>query len=339
MLVTGQTIDDSSPSRRPPLPADEELAMASPPSLPPLSDDPEPSAAARGLSVAVLLAVVLLPLAAIGAGGWLWYNSSHGNSLVRGAAPTGEDLAPSAADRNRVAVVDQGIDFAATARGDVYPLREMSTGRQITEDGEPVFVDRNGARVTFPVLFRDDFSNPNSGWNGGKGGAYSFGEYRLLTTGNGVGSEQAVHNTQFGDFQARLDARLDRPTDGVYLYLGFRVQQQPSGTDEYVFVVNPDAQTYRLELWRATDQGGAHTRLIDETRSPAILTGTDWNRLVVRAVDADIMLLINGEVVGRVRDDSLKTGTLALGVGKLASALPFANGDARFANLVVTAAK
>ncbi len=60
---------------------------------------------------------------------------------------------------------------------------------------------------------------------------------------------------------------------------------------------------------------------------------------MVRAVDADIMLLINGEVVGRVRDDSLKTGTLALGVGKLASALPFANGDARFANLVVTAAK
>jgi hypothetical protein len=40
-----------------------------------------------------------------------------------------------------------------------------------------------------------------------------------------------------------------------------------------------------------------------------------------------------------VRDETLKTGALALGVGKEAGALAFSNGDARFANLVVSAVK
>ena len=106
-----------------------------------------------------------------------------------------------------------------------------------------------------------------------------------------------------------------------------------------MFVVTPDTGSFRLELWRPGEGGGTRTRLIAETRSPAIQSGTEWNRLVVRAVDADILLLVNGEIVGQVHDETLKTGALALGVGKDAGALAFANGDARFANLVVSAVK
>jgi hypothetical protein len=314
--------------------------MASPSSLPPpLPESAEPSAVARGLSVFVLLAIVLVPLALLGGAGWLWYTSSRGMPVVPGAARVSEDLAPSAADRHRVSAGDQGIDFASTARGDVYPLREMSSGRHITEDGEPLYVNRDGGRVTFPVLYRDDFSNPNSGWAGGKLGAYSYGEYRLLSTIEGVGAEHAVHNAQFDNFQLRLDARLDRPTTGVYHYLGFRFRQQARGDEGYVFVVTPDTQSFRLELWQAGADGPTRRRLIDETRDPAILPGTEWNRLAVRAVDSDLMLLVNGQVVGQVRDDTLKTGTLALGVGKQADAVRFANGDARFANLQVSGTK
>ncbi len=337
MLTVSNSTDDNRPLRRPLL-QNEDSAMASPSSLPSQSEGTEePSRLARSFGLLALLAVVLVPLAAIGLGAWLWYSSSHGSLVIPGASRVSDDLAPSAADRNRVAAVDQGIDFSASARGDVYPLRELSTGRQITEDGEPVYVNRDGARVTFPVLFRDDFTNPGSGWSGGKAGAYSYGEYRLLTTIEGVGWEHAVHNMQFGDFQARLDARLDRPTTGVYLYLGFRFREQANGSEGYVFVVTPDTSSFRLELWRP-GEGGTTTRarLIDETTSPAILFGTDWNRLVVRAVDSDITLLVNGEVVGRAQNDTLKTGALALGVGKLPNALTFANGDARFANLVVS---
>jgi hypothetical protein len=290
--------------------------MASPSPLPPAADEtPEPSGTARGLGVVVLLAVVLIPIAAIAAGAaWLWYGASHGAAAVSGAARVSEDLAPSAADRQRVATGDQGIDFAAVARGDVYPLREMSSGRQITDNGEPVYVTAEGNRVAFPVLFRDDFTSAGSGWDGGRVGAYNHGEYRLLTTIEGVGSEQAVHNRALGDFQARVDGR-------------------------YVFVVTPDTGSFRLELWRSGEGDGTRTRLIGETRSPAIQSGTEWNRLVVRAVDADILLLVNGQVVGQVRDETMKTGALALGVGKETGALAFSNGDARFANLVVSAVK
>ena len=77
-------------------------------------------------------------------------------------------------------------------------------------------------------------------------------------------------------------------------------------------------------------------RLIDDTRSPAIESGTRWNRLVVRAQGPEILVFINGQQVGRVNDGTLPTGTLALGVGKRTDALPLATADARFASLTVT---
>jgi hypothetical protein len=42
---------------------------------------------------------------------------------------------------------DQGIDFDHQVREGVYPLKEMSTGEPITEDGAPVYVDDSGNRV------------------------------------------------------------------------------------------------------------------------------------------------------------------------------------------------
>jgi hypothetical protein len=43
---------------------------------------------------------------------------------------------------------DQGIDFDHPVGDNVSPLKEMSTGAHITENGEPVQVDANGSRVS-----------------------------------------------------------------------------------------------------------------------------------------------------------------------------------------------
>jgi hypothetical protein len=43
---------------------------------------------------------------------------------------------------------DQGIDWDNPVQDGVYPLKEMSSGEAITEDGAPVYVDENGNRVT-----------------------------------------------------------------------------------------------------------------------------------------------------------------------------------------------
>jgi len=52
-----------------------------------------------------------------------------------------------------VPVVDQGIDFQNPVQPGVYPLREISTGQQITDRGRPVYVDDSGSLVD-PDLVR-----------------------------------------------------------------------------------------------------------------------------------------------------------------------------------------
>jgi hypothetical protein len=52
-----------------------------------------------------------------------------------------------AAVLQQVPVADQGIDYAHPLQPGVYPLREISTGQQITDGGRPVYVDEAGVRV------------------------------------------------------------------------------------------------------------------------------------------------------------------------------------------------
>ncbi len=312
--------------------------MAFEPAESTLPDDAQqPAGSGRAIGSVLLIALVLLPVLLLAAAlGWLWNESAHRSSFGISGATVADAPAPAAAARQRVAEVDQGIEFSATLDGGVYPLKEMSTGKPITEDGQPVYVTSDGTRVQFPVLWQDDFTNPNSGWDGRLVGGYAQGEYRTLLVRDGAGSDYARHVQQFGDFMVRADARLDRPTNGVYLYLGFRFQERGPGADGYVLVVTPDDQTFRLELWQ--QEGGAQkvVPLIGDTRSPAIQPDTSWNRLVVRAQGPEILVFINGQQVGRVSDETFQTGTLALGVGKRQDALALANADARFASLVVT---
>jgi hypothetical protein len=245
--------------------------------------------------------------------------------------------APAAADLQRVATTDQGIDFQGAARGGVYPLQEMSSSRPITADGVPVYVTADGTRVEPRLLFRDDFASPTSGWDSARAGWYEDGAYRVVTATSGGGYEYARHGQQLSDFFARVDARLDRPTQRIYVYLGFRFRHHPQGSDGYVFVVNPDDTTFRLELWQQVDGRQRRTPLIPDTPTRAVYEGTALNRLGVRADGPEILLFVNGQLVGRAHNDTYQSGGLALGVGVADDALSFAHGDARFSNLAVTA--
>jgi len=303
-----------------------------------IADDVEqPAGSGRKVGSILLIVLVLLPVLLLaGAFGWLWNASAHRSSAGVTGATVADAPAAAAAARQHVSEVDQGIEFSATLEGSAYPLKEMSTGKLITEDGAPIYVTSDGNRVHSPILWQDDFTNPNSGWDSRLVGGYAQGEYRVLLARDGAGSDHARHVQQFGDFMLRTDARLDRPTDGVYLYLGFRFQERGQNADGYVLVVTPDDQTFRLELWQQEAGAQKVVRLIDDTRSPAIQSGTRWNRLVVRAQGQEILVFINGQQVGRVNDGTLQTGTLALGVGKRPDALSLATADARFASLTVT---
>lgn len=179
------------------------------------------------------------------------------------------------------------------------------------------------------VLLRDDFSDPNSGWPRQSSNpsqrrvGYVNGEYVVAITAN-AGTGLASRSEQFTDFQAEIDARLAAPTTDAFLFLAFRGQENG---DYYVFVVDPNDSTWWLA--RRTDNNA--TALINWTAAAAIQSGTARNRIGVRVQGADIVLLVNGQEVGRARDSTLRGGTLAFGVGNLE------NGPAEgyFGNLVV----
>jgi hypothetical protein len=49
-----------------------------------------------------------------------------------------------------IAAHDQGIDFDKPRAPGVYPLKQLSTGRPIADQGQPVYVNESGARVSPP---------------------------------------------------------------------------------------------------------------------------------------------------------------------------------------------
>jgi hypothetical protein len=184
------------------------------------------------------------------------------------------------------------------------------------------------------VLYQDDFTASASGWPRESSDpesrlfGYEGGEYYVLRLLNGVGWSGANRTREgFTDFLVEVDARLVAPTEGAFVFLGFRRQENG---EHYALEVDPDDGTYRL-LRHVV--GGASTTVIGRTRSAAIQAGTATNRLGARAQGTDIVLFINGQDVGRVGDDRFRQGALALGVGRRSEG---ASTEGRFSNLVVT---
>ena len=81
------------------------------------------------------------------------------------------------------------------------------------------------------VLYRDDFSNPNSGWLRQSNdpatflAGYEAEAYVLVRTAETPGRALVWRREGFTDFQAEIDARLVGPTEGRYVALILRRQE------------------------------------------------------------------------------------------------------------------
>jgi hypothetical protein len=182
------------------------------------------------------------------------------------------------------------------------------------------------------ILLRDDFSDPNSGWNQGSDPAnwrlsYEGGEYVAIKMAGSYGAWVMGGHTRgsFRDFQIEVDARLAEATPGAYLFVAFRSQDL---NNWYSFAVNPINRLFGL--YRGVS--GNSTPIITERSAPAINGGTARNRLAVRARGPEIVLLVNGQEVGRTRDDTRLEGSFGLGAGSTSGG----RSEARFSNLIVT---
>jgi hypothetical protein len=188
------------------------------------------------------------------------------------------------------------------------------------------------------VLLRDAFTDPSSGWEAACDppslweGDYAGGEYRVVKPAGVTQVPGPCHSARFGDFLVEIDARLEPPTEDAFVGFEFRLQSHYHGNYaeelSYVLTVTPDSR--RFVLTRV--DGGRTAGLFERTDVAAINPGAEWNRLGVRARGEDIVILVNGQEVGRVHDDTYGAGTFAFGVGH-AGGEP---AEARFRDFVVT---
>ena len=179
------------------------------------------------------------------------------------------------------------------------------------------------------VLFQDALSNPNSGWPRAASDAFTGGyegdEYFLIRRAGSGQSPSVTRALAVRDFLVEIDARLLPPAEGGYLYLLFRRQGNGDG---YQFAIDPHRRAFRL-LRR---MGEDWTTLINWTSAPAIAVGTTGHRVGVRARGPEIVLLVDGQEVGRARDETWSEGGVGFGVGSRVDG----PAEGRFRNLVVT---
>jgi hypothetical protein len=190
--------------------------------------------------------------------------------------------------------------------------------------------------VTVPVLgrilLRDDFSDPNSGWPNpwvdasyGRS-TYANGEYSVTrwATASTPTAYTYYQRDSFENFKLEVTARLVSELTRGAVAVGFRVTQ-PGGF--YSFFVQPGTGMYALVL----ESGGNMRTIVPLTASSAIRRGAERNRLGIQARGSEIVMSVNGQDVGRFRDDTLRSGGIAFGVGTPENR----EVEARFSDLVV----
>jgi len=146
-----------------------------------------------------------------------------------------------------------------------------------------------------PPLFRDDFSNPNSGWPIEAGTdyfmGYQDGEYEIQINPGWIA--WAVQDFGETDYRVEVDAR---PIYGLDGELGIIFGANEGGF--YLFSVSDGWYS----LWRVDTYEWTWSPLIDWTSSPILHPGYATNRLRVDRVGDYIYLYANGQSLGSTWD-------------------------------------
>jgi hypothetical protein len=164
------------------------------------------------------------------------------------------------------------------------------------------------------VLLKDDFSDPNSGWeqlefdDGAVG--YTDGAYFVLSRADGK-NVWGMANRSFDNLTIEVEAtQISAPANNNNAYgVGCRTQSNGQG---YYFYVSGDGY-YRL----AKAAGGDHQPLVDWTASDIINQGNATN--LIRAVcnRSHLALFVNGQLLVEADDPTFQVGDIAMSVATL----------------------
>ncbi len=163
------------------------------------------------------------------------------------------------------------------------------------------------------VLFQDDFSNPESGWDrvNAKDGITDYtdtGAYRIFVNVDNT-DVWANPGLNFTDVRIEVDAtKVGGPDDN-----DFGVICRYQGLDNFYFFIISSDGYYAI----GKVQEGEQTLLSGENMeySDAILQGMATNHLRADCVGPHLVLFVNGNKLAEARDDAFADGDVGLIAG------------------------
>jgi len=156
------------------------------------------------------------------------------------------------------------------------------------------------------MLFRDEFTDPTSGWPVGEQEHQRFGYHPAafyhLEVSAPNDSLSIFRGLSFGDFTAEVGALVDH-TDtqsGNFRY-GLAIRKSDAGY--YAFTVSP-----RTKTWQALKYAGDQAEVLAEGNDDTIRGLTSADILRVDADQSEFTFLINGQTVAQVSDPDYTSG-------------------------------
>jgi predicted GH43/DUF377 family glycosyl hydrolase len=181
---------------------------------------------------------------------------------------------------------------------------------------------KGGNGSSCPAYYTDNFSDPGSGWpvsdNGDRRYAYVGGEYQIWVKNPNKGWS-VTPGAKATDFTASVSARRASGTTGGYGII-FGINEDWSQWYEFDIGVNS------YSIWKYNS--GYAPALRNWTYSPAVATGTNWNRLKVIRQGSNISVYVNNQLLSTVTDGSF-TGFRRIG---LTAGSGSVSNDVRFDN-------
>jgi hypothetical protein len=162
------------------------------------------------------------------------------------------------------------------------------------------------------VLFQDDFSSPNSGWDRYHGemyeSDYSDGGYRIAVFQENQ-EAWALPGLDFSDVIIEVVAtKISGPSDDVYGVLCRYVDPR----NFYFFLISSDGYA-----GVGLNQDGERRLLSGETMLPSdsIVQGTSTNSFHIECVGNRLSLSVNNDVIYEIQSSALRSGDVGLIAG------------------------
>ena len=163
--------------------------------------------------------------------------------------------------------------------------------------------------VSQELLFSDDFSDSESGWetfiDEDGSVAYEDGWLCIRDTSNEGKTTRSCFNEQFSDFVLDVDTKMIEGSDDNWHVVYCRFD---SLDNNYGFGISADGY-YAMDKW----VDGERSLFIEPTESPYINIGKNVaNHVHIECVGQDLSFSINGHLLIRAIDSSHEVGAICL---------------------------